>query len=43
MCVDDDLVDMYGALPELYLEELREMAETFEVPADTDSMLADPI
>ncbi len=43
MCVDDDLVDMYPALPKLYLDELREMAEAFEVPSDEDSMLADTI
>ena len=43
MCVDDSLVDMYAALPELYVDELREMAGAFEIPCDADSMLADPI
>ena len=43
MCVDDDLVDMYNALPELYIDELREMAETFDIPSDANSMLADAL
>ena len=42
MSVDDDLVDLHAALPELYLQEMMEMAASFGVPIDKESMLAEP-
>ena len=42
MSLDDQLVDMHAALPELYLQEVMEMAASFGVSIDEDTVLAEP-
>ena len=42
MSLDDNLVDMHAALPELYLQEVMEMAASFGVSIEEDTVLAEP-
>lgn len=42
MVIDDQLLDSHERLPELYLQEISELAQAYGLTTDSEAMLANP-